>query len=107
MHGGSGSKKRIRLSLPMFAEVDDQLLHYFDERALGNLPISRKLLQKQSNRIAETLGIEKFKGSKGYVHRFIKRNNIVPRTITGSGQQVPHDACSLAVGFMADLGDTS
>ena len=105
-YGGSGSKKRIRLGKSAFPAIDEQLLNYFDGRANDNLSISRKLLRKQSVRIAQTMGMETFKGSKGYIHRFIKRNAIVPRTITGSGQQVPHDACALALGFIADVGES-
>ena len=60
---------------------------------------------KKSRRIAAEVGLDKFKGSKGYVHRFIRRFDIVPRSITGSGQQVPHNACAMATQHMAEIGE--
>ena len=90
----------------MHQQVEQELLVWFDTRASDNLTISRKLLRKQAARIAHSNGILSFKGSKGFVHRFLKRNDIVPRTITGSGQQVPHNASAVCTAHIASISET-
>ena len=70
------------------------------------MPLSRKILANKARKTAQNLGFDSFKGSKGYIHNFIKRNNIVPRSVTGSGQLVPHDASAQAMSFISDLGET-
>ena len=85
--------------------MDRLLLEYFDDKPDRNLPISRKMLMKKSSKIAADLGLEKFKGSKGYVHRLIRSYAIVPRSLTGSGQQIPHYACAMATQHTAEIGE--
>ena len=104
--GGFATKKRFRVSAAQFPAVDERLNDFFDEKSSNNLPLSRKILSKQAKRIAQDLGLENFKASSGYVDKFIKRNAIVPRSVTGSGQLIPHDAYAQAMGFITDLGET-
>ena len=77
---------------------------------MRNLPITsffpEKILSKKATQIAQELGFETFKGSGGFIANFIKRNDIVPRSVTGSGQLIPHDAYAQAMGFISDLGET-
>ena len=54
----------MRIGNPKYKEIDQQLVVYFDTRADDSLPISHKLLRRQSKRIADSLGIVSFKGSK-------------------------------------------
>ena len=105
-YGGSANRKRIRLQTPLHPDIERDLLVYFDTRAADNLTISRKILRKQAWRLGQSKGIPSFKGSKGFIHRFMKRNDIVPRTITGSGQQVPHNVCALCAAHIAGIGET-
>ena len=104
-YGGSANCKRIRLQKPLHPEIEHDLLVFFDTRAADNLTISRKILRKQAWRLGQSKGIPSFKGSKGFIHRFMKRNDIVPRTITGSGQQVPHNVNALCTAHIADIGE--
>ena len=106
-YGGMEKRKRIRVMAPLNSQVENALLVYFDNRCDENLPISRKLLMKQSVKIARELEFRDFKGSKGYIHRFLRRNDVVPRTFTGSGQQIPHDAQAQCLAFISDLGKPS
>ena len=76
--------------------MDDKLIQFFDEKSTNNLPLSRKILSKKAKQIAQELGFETFKGSGGFIANFIKRNDIVPRSVTGSGQLIPHDAYAQA-----------
>ena len=69
-YGGMEKRKRIRVMAPLNSQVENALLVYFDNRCDENLPISRKLLMKQSVKIARELEFRDFKGSKGYIHRF-------------------------------------
>ena len=67
-----------RIGNPKYKEFNWQLLLYFDSGANDNLPISCKLLRKQSKSIANSLEIDSYKGSKGCIHRFLRRNDKVP-----------------------------
>ena len=42
------------------------------------MPLSRNILSKKARAIAIDLGFDSFKGSKGYIDKFVKRNDIVP-----------------------------
>ena len=53
-HGGAASRKRMRIGNPKYKEIEQQLVVCYDTRADDNLPISRKLLRKQSKRIANS-----------------------------------------------------
>ena len=63
-------------------------------------------MQRQARVITNDFGFVNFKGSSGYIDKFLKRNDIVPRSITGSGQLIPHDAYGQAMGFISDVGST-
>ena len=63
-------------------------------------------MPRQARVIANDFGFVNFKGSSGYIDKFLKRNDIVPRSITGSGQLIPHDAYGQAMGFISDVGST-
>ena len=105
-YGGIVNKKRFRVEKPQFPTVDEALLNFVDEKSSDNLPLSRKILRRKSRHIANDLGFTNFKGSPGYIEKFLKRNQLVPRTVTGSGQLIPHDACAQANAFIADVGET-
>ena len=78
-YGGAGNRKRFRSGVPMYAQLENALLEYFDTRANDNLSISRKLLGKQAKRIAERHGLQNFKASKGYIHKFLWRMEWYPK----------------------------
>ena len=46
-----------------------------------------------------------FKGSNGFLARFLKRNDLVQRTVTRVGQKIPGDAPKLCENFLSDKYD--
>ena len=58
-------------------------LNWFQDATKRCMPVSGPLIQQQELRFAKYLNNDIFKASNGWLDSFLKRNNIVFRTMTG------------------------
>lgn len=65
-------------------EINEATLNWFYERKANHLPLSGSMLQEKALELARQLNNQTFKASNGWLHAFIRRNNIVLKECAGS-----------------------
>ena len=65
------------------ADINDLTWKWFKDCSARRVPISGPLIKEQAKRFAEDLGVESFKASNGWLDSFLKRHNIVFKTMSG------------------------
>jgi len=58
-------------------EINEATLNWFHERKAKNLPLSGSMLQEKALELARKSNNQTFKASNGWLHAFIRRNDIV------------------------------
>ena len=58
-------------------EINEATLNWYHERKANNLPLSGSMLQEKALEIARQSNNQTFKASNGWLHAFIRRNNIM------------------------------
>ena len=69
-------------------EINEATLNWFYERKAKNLPLSGSMLQEKALELARQSNNLTFKASNGWLHAFIRRNNIVLKECSGSTTNV-------------------
>ena len=69
-------------------EINEATLNWFYERKANHLPLSGSMLQEKALELARQLNNQTFKASNGWLHAFIRRNNIVLKECAGSAANV-------------------
>jgi hypothetical protein len=64
----------------------------------------KKLLEKMQNELLQ-INIPDFKGSNGWLDRFIKRYQIAKRRVTGSGKKLPEDMTELIWAHIGEVNE--
>lgn len=69
-------------------EINEATLNWFYERKAKNLPLSGSMLQEKALELARQSNNQTFKASNGWLHAFIRRNNIVLKECSGGTTSV-------------------
>jgi hypothetical protein len=71
---------------------------------LGLIISKKKLLEKMQNELL-LINIPDFKGSNGWLDRFIKRYQIAKRRVTGCGKKLPEDMTDLIWAHIGEVNE--
>ena len=69
-------------------DINQLCWDWFPEATGRRINIRRPLIQEQALKFAKDLGVDQFKASNGWLQSFLKRNNIVFRTMSGESGDV-------------------
>ena len=83
----SGSRKRQRRATGN-EDINQLCWDWFQEATGRRINISDPLIQEQALQFAKDLGVDQFKASNGWLQSFLKRHNIVFRTMSGESGDV-------------------
>lgn len=87
---GGGKKKRLReLEYP---DIDKCVFQWLKEVRSRNVAISGPILLQKVQRYAEMLGRTDFKGSNGWLRKFVQRHGILYKQVCRKGAAVDMDA---------------
>ena len=75
----SGTPKPKRHRKTNNEEINEATLNWYHERKANGLPLSGSMLQEKALEVARQSNNQTFKASNGWLHAFIRRNNIVLR----------------------------
>lgn len=73
-------------------EINEATLSWFYDRKAKNLPISGSMLQDKALELARKSNNQTFKASNGWLHAFIRRNNIVLKECSSTTSNVTDTA---------------
>lgn len=93
-HNKGAAAKKQRLGggrSPLSKELDEKLFEYLEETRSEGLAVSNKLLLHRASEIAGGLGLQSFKCSSGWLHRWKARYNVGYRRGTNTSQKIPAD----------------
>jgi predicted transcriptional regulator len=86
--------KRLRRAT-VYDDINDLCLQWFTEATSRRIPVSGPLIKERALKFAKDFGLDSFKASNGWLDSFVKRNNIVFKTMSGErgsvDQQVTTD----------------
>lgn len=85
----SGSAKRLRKST--FEDLDTALYEWFKQVRSNGVPVNGPIMFKKAEELAERLGLEEFRGSKGWFERFKKRRGITFQKQVGEAGAVSEE----------------
>ncbi|GBM73643.1 hypothetical protein AVEN_195936-1 [Araneus ventricosus] len=70
------------------SEIDEVLMKWFRPARAKNIPVSGVLLQEKARELGESLGLETFKASNGWLEKFRTCHNISFKQICGEEKSV-------------------
>lgn len=76
-----------------FPEINNMVLEWFKCARSKQIPISGPMLKEKALEIAQSLRIEDFRASNGWLERFKVRHNINFRKVCGESADVNNDDC--------------
>ncbi len=74
--------KRLRRTTT-YDDINDLCHQWFVEATSRRIPVSGPLIKERALKFAKDFGLDSFKASNGWLESFIKRNNIVFKTMSG------------------------
>lgn len=77
-----------RAKPPKFADLDDRILKWLQERRELNISVGGPTLCEKAVELAQKLGHKEFRASNGWLQKFKKRNNIAFRKKCGESVSV-------------------
>lgn len=80
--------KNLKFRKTETSEIDEVVMKWFRSARAKNIPVSGVLLQEKAREIGETLGLETFKASNGWLEKFRIRHNISFKSICGEEKSV-------------------
>ncbi|XP_053405127.1 tigger transposable element-derived protein 4-like [Mercenaria mercenaria] len=66
-----------------YEDINDLCLKWFNDATGRRINVSGPLLKERALKYAQDLGVNDFKASNGWLESFLKRNNIVFKTMSG------------------------
>ncbi len=66
-------KRKLNAKHP---EIDSEILNFLRVARKIRLPVTRQLMQERAKLTASSNGIIRFKGSNGYIEKFIRRSSV-------------------------------
>ena len=82
-----GSRKRQRCVIGN-EDINQLCWDWFQEATSRRINISGPLIQEQALKFTKDLEVDQFKASNGWLQSFLKRHNIVFRTMSGESGDV-------------------
>ncbi|GBM37497.1 Tigger transposable element-derived protein 6 [Araneus ventricosus] len=82
------SNENLKFRKTETSEIDEVLLKWFRSARAENIPVSGVLLQEKARELGESLGLETFKVSNGWLEKFRTRHNIFCKQICGEEKSV-------------------
>ena len=68
--------------------LDERIYNWFAASRSRNLPISGPMIQTKARIVADSLGMESFCGSNGWLECFRRRHNIGFKTLSGESAEI-------------------
>ena len=99
----SRKKRKNRQRKAKYPLLENALLSYIKERRNKNENVDGKKIRRHAVSIFSGLHPDcdiPFKASNGFLHNFLKRNNLVRRRVTSVGQKIPPNAPELCEKFL-------
>lgn len=72
-----------------FLDLERDLMNWINQSRNNGACVSGKCIQLKALNLARQSGLEHFRASKGWLVRFLNRNNLVLRRITSKGRSLP------------------
>ena len=100
----TGKSRRLRKFTPKFPLLENALVNFVREKRKTGRTVTGKMIRKKALELHPSLyGDVPFKGSQFFLYKFMRRNKLVERSITGLGQKIPIDAPELCDQFLEDV----
>ena len=88
--------------------MEEALLAYVRELRKSGVSVNGNVVKRKALSLYQTHYHDgKFKSSKGWYWKFLKRNKLVQRAVTGVGQKIPTCAPELCEQFLDDMNRLS
>lgn len=109
----TSTRKRRRLSRSSstackFPDVETALVEWIKKCRDDRITVDGSFVQRKAIELFEEIkgnsAEGQFKASKGWLDRFLKRNELCSRVVTSQGQKVPPNSRELAVSFVEECG---
>ncbi|GBO00676.1 Tigger transposable element-derived protein 4 [Araneus ventricosus] len=85
------------------SEIDEVLMKWFRSAHAKNIPVTGVLLQEKAREVGESLGLETFKASNGWLEKFRTRHNIPFKQICGEEKSVNPNEITDWIGKLKSL----
>ncbi|GBM51884.1 hypothetical protein AVEN_186175-1 [Araneus ventricosus] len=82
------SNENLKFRKTEISEIDEVLMKWFCSARAKNIPVSGVSLQEKARELGESLGLETFKASNGWLEKFRTRHNISFKHISGEEKSV-------------------
>lgn len=79
--------KKKRLRNGQFPKVEEAIKTFVTQARSANLPVTGNLIKKKAEQFGNALGTPEFKASNGWFSRFINRNEMKYRCLTGDAAE--------------------
>ncbi|GBM59511.1 Tigger transposable element-derived protein 4 [Araneus ventricosus] len=80
--------KKLKSRKIEISEIDEVLMKWFRSARAKNIPVNGVLLQEKAREVGESLGLETFMASNGWLEKFRTRHNISFKQICGEEKSV-------------------
>lgn len=91
--GENSESKHGKRQKTAYTDLNDKLLDWFIKLRERNAPVSGPLLKEKALLLSMELGCDDVMASNGWLHKWLKRNNIKAACLSGDRAEVPQDAC--------------
>jgi len=89
-----GSNKNAKsLKKAKYPNIDEALIIWIKEARKNNITINQEILKVKSIKFANDLGYIDFKGSDGFITKFVKRNGLTFGALSGEANKVDKVMC--------------
>ena len=95
--------KNLKFRKTETSEIDEVLMKWFRSARAKNIPVSGVLLQEKAREVGESLGLETFKASNGWLEKFRTRHNISFKQICGEEKSVNSNEVTDWIGKLKSL----
>lgn len=90
---GEHSRGKMRSRRVECPELEKSVLQWFQQCRQENIPISGPFIKEKAKKFAVSFGIEDFKASDGWLHKFKKRHGIGQQKMSGESAAVDDEIC--------------
>ena len=87
------NKNAKSLKKAKYEDIDEALIIWTHEARKNSIPLNHEIFKVKSSKFAEELGYKDFKGSDGFVSKFIKRNELKFGVMLGEASKVDKLIC--------------
>ena len=102
----SRNRRKLRPYHAKYELLDTELLKIVREKREKGLHVNEAILRRNVRHLFPLLYPDtnvQFKASNGFINRFMKRNGLGMRRVTGVGQKIPDNAPELYDAFLGEM----